>query len=126
MKKILTILCLFFAITAFSQKGNYGIINMGNFYRISVTELPKIPSLVYYDTRELVVDVRCIQTMELTRTVITINNTLPPYNFDYYLNGNVLITVRVVYKKANVQVGQQHLPSKCIFGLNPTLCVQKV
>lgn len=126
MKKLVTILCLFISIAAFAQKGSYGIINMGSFYRISVTALPKVPNLMYYDTRELIVDVRCIQTMELTRTVIPISNTMPPYNFDYYLNGNILITVRVVYKKNNIQIGYQSLPSKCIFGLNPTSCVQKV
>lgn len=127
MKNFLTLVFICISLSVFSQKGSFSIINMGNSYRVSVIELPKVPNLVYYDTRELRIDLYCIPSMVMDRTTIAINsNTTLPVNIDYYLNGNIYIYVDVIYKKNNIIVGRQSMIPKCIFGLNPTNCVVKL
>lgn len=121
MKNFLTLVFVCIAFIGFAQQGIIGISVVSNGYELKITQFPKAPNLVYYDTKELEWKITCIQTGNKEITVTPLNGVLK-----YYFNGNVLIGCKIVYKKNGIVVGIQSIPSKCIFGLNPTACFQKL
>lgn len=119
MKNFLTLVFVCISLLSFAQKGNFSIITTSTGYQLKLTQYPKPPHLVYFTHREVLWRVTCLTTGAYEETITPMNGVL-----NYKFNGNIQVNCRVIYKHNNVVQGQQHLPSKCIFGLNPSACFE--
>lgn len=122
MKKVFTILCLFFTL-ALSAQGSFQVINLGNAYRIKATSIPNNAGFtVAITSKQLRVSVTCLQSMQTEVTFMPTNG-----HVDYELNGNNLISVATIFYNGTTKVGTKCMQPKCIVGLNPiNQCFKKI